>query len=107
MAIAKRCDRCGKYYEGGRKNQCKLIQGDKTFFLNSIRIGDWNAQTKNWNAMASGYDLCSDCMTEIAEVIFDDKYEDVSKIKMYRPDLNKIAKNEKEDPSNEEVSNNQ
>lgn len=108
MAVAKRCDRCGKFYEGGRKNQCKIIQEDETFYLNSIRIGDWNVLQKNWNAMASGYDICSECMQEIAEVIFDEKYEETSKIKMYKPDLNKIAKKtKKEEPNNEEVSDNQ
>ena len=92
MAVAKRCDRCGKYYEGRRSNQCKIIQDGEEFYINSIRIGDWNALTKQWNNLASGYDICSDCMTQIAEAIFDQKYEDTSKIRLYKPDHEKTKK---------------
>ena len=66
MAVAKRCDRCGKYYEGKRSNQCKIVQDGEDFYINSVRIGDWNALAKNWNNLASGYDICADCMKEIA-----------------------------------------
>ena len=92
MAVAKRCDRCGVYYEGKRSNQCKIVQDGEDFYINSIRIGDWNALAKNWNNLASGYDICSNCMKEIAETIFDPKYEDTSKIKLYKPDHEKTKK---------------
>ena len=92
MAVAKRCDRCGKYYEGRRSNQCKIIQDGEEFYINSVRIGDWNALTKQWNNLASGYDICSDCMKEIAEAIFDPKYDDTTKIRLYKPDHEKTKK---------------
>lgn len=92
MAVAKRCDRCGKYYEGKRSNQCKIIQDGDEFYINSVRIGDWNALVKNWNNLASGYDICSNCMAEIAAVIFDEKYADTSKIRLYKPDHEKTKK---------------
>lgn len=92
MAVAKRCDRCGKYYEGKRSNQCKIVQDGEDFYINSVRIGDWNALAKNWNNLASGYDICADCMKEIAEVIFDEKYADTSKIRLYKPDHEKTKK---------------
>lgn len=92
MAVAKRCDRCGKFYEGKRSNQCKIVQDGEDFYINSIRIGDWNALAKNWNNLASGYDICADCMKEIAEVIFDSKYDETSKIKLYKPDHEKTKK---------------
>ena len=92
MAVAKRCDRCGKYYEGKRSNQCKIVQDGEDFYINSVRIGDWNALAKNWNNLASGYDICADCMKEIAEVIFDEKYAETSKIRLYKPDHEKTKK---------------
>lgn len=92
MAVAKRCDRCGKYYEGRRANQCKIIQDGEEFYINSIRIGDWNALAKNWNNLASGYDICADCMRSIAEAIFDPKFDDTTKIKLYKPDHEKTKK---------------
>ena len=118
MAVAKRCDRCGKYYEGKRSNQCKIIQDGDEFYINSVRIGDWNALAKNWNNLASGYDICANCMTEIAAVIFDEKYEETSKIKLYKPDHEKTKKfiakkaavaaaNAEKEESNEAVEDNE
>ena len=85
------------------------------FYINSVRIGDWNALAKNWNNLASGYDICADCMKEIAEVIFDEKYAETSKIRLYKPDhektkkfIEKISKayGKKEEEKNEAVEDN-
>lgn len=60
MALAKRCDRCGKLYEHypvGNKseyNALKIIQRNK------------NGETINVNTV---YDLCPECMSEFMKFI--------------------------------------
>lgn len=66
MAVAKKCDRCGKYYEGTMDNSYKTEEG---FYVNSIRIGNWDARTKSWRSISSAYDLCKDCGREITECV--------------------------------------
>ena len=71
MAVAKRCDRCKKYYEARPDNvYMHENENGETFAVNSIRIGNWNQKTKSWNSLASAYDLCADCAREICEAVF-------------------------------------
>jgi hypothetical protein len=69
MAVAKKCDRCGKYYEGNIENTYSYEENGKTFYVDSIRLGKWNARTKSWDNIVSGYDLCRECGKEIAQVV--------------------------------------
>ena len=71
MAQAKRCDRCGKFYEGLPENQFSYEEDGKEYSVNSFRIGNWNPKTKQWESIVSGYDICKDCGREITQMIFD------------------------------------
>ena len=71
MAVAKRCDRCGKYYEALPENIYSYEEDGKEFSVNSFRIGNWNAKTKQWESIVSGYDLCKDCGKELIQCVFD------------------------------------
>lgn len=68
MAVAKRCDRCGVFFEGNRA--FKYNDGEQEFIVNSFRIGNWDQRKKIWKSIASGYDLCENCGREITDVIF-------------------------------------
>ena len=68
MAVAKRCDRCGVFYEGNRAY--KFNDGEQEFIVNSFRVGEWDQKRKVWKSIASGYDLCEKCGREITDVIF-------------------------------------
>ena len=70
MAVAKKCDRCGKYYEFTPDSQYKYDEEGTEFTVNSFRLGNWNAKTKAWDSIVSAYDLCRDCAQEITEAIF-------------------------------------
>lgn len=70
MAVAKKCDRCGKYYEGLPENTFSYEEDGKDFQVNSFRIGNWNAKARQWESIVSAYDLCKDCGREITEMIF-------------------------------------
>lgn len=70
MAVAKKCDRCGKYYEGTQENTFSYEENGKIFYVDSFRMGKWNAKTKGWDNIVSAYDLCKDCGSEIAHAIF-------------------------------------
>ena len=71
--IAKKCDRCGKFYEATRENvylhEQQNENGCEKFPINSVRIGFWDAHTRSWRYIASAYDLCPECAKEITEVI--------------------------------------
>ena len=71
MAQAKKCDRCGKYYEGLPENQYQYEEDGQIFAVNSFRIGNWNARTKQWDSIVSAYDLCRECGKEITQLVFD------------------------------------
>ena len=68
MAQAKKCDRCGRFFEGDRAY--KFNDGEQEFIVNSFRIGNWDQRKKVWKSIASGYDLCENCGREITDVIF-------------------------------------
>lgn len=63
MARAKRCDRCGVFYEGNVNYKYE------DFVVNSFRIGNWDQKHKVWRSIASGYDICERCGREITECI--------------------------------------
>lgn len=98
MAIAKKCDRCGVYYENSKDNTYKyeVTEPDpktgedvtQEFLINSIRIGNWNQKTKSWVSIGSAYDMCRHCAQEITECIFgkgDIKMRYVKKEKIQKP----------------------
>lgn len=59
--VAKRCDRCGKFYDGSEK-AFKFVDAEGVEHeINSFRIGDWDSKSKKWRSIASGYDLCYNC----------------------------------------------
>ena len=64
MAVAKRCDKCGKFYEGSPDRMFKTEDG---FYVNSIRLGHWDSRKKEWVSIASAYDLCKDCAQKLYE----------------------------------------
>ena len=66
MASFKKCDRCGKLYEGKAERMFKTPDG---MYVNSVRLGNWNQKTRRWNSLASGYDLCADCASKIYDVV--------------------------------------
>lgn len=68
MATAKKCDRCGRYYEGNR-NYVHTDENDVKHIINSFRIGNWDQKSKRWISIASGYDLCSKCGEDIFNFI--------------------------------------
>lgn len=61
MAVAKRCDRCGKFYDGAEKAFKFTDAEGVEHGINSFRIGDWDSKAKKWRSIASGYDLCYNC----------------------------------------------
>ena len=67
MAIAKKCDRCGRFFEGNVSY--KFNDGDDEFIVNSFRLGNWDQKKKVWRSIASGYDLCETCGREITDCI--------------------------------------
>lgn len=76
---AKKCDRCGKFYESTRENVHQHVQGEETFPVNSVRIGFWEQRHRCWRNIASAYDLCPECAKEITDVIMGGK----SQMKMH------------------------
>lgn len=72
MAVVKKCDRCGKFVDAGTgERQYKYEEDGKEYTVNSFRIGNWNAKTKQWDSIVSAYDLCYECGKEITEAVFD------------------------------------
>lgn len=71
MAVAKKCDGCGKYYEDLKDNHFIYEEEGQEFLVNSFRVGNWNARTKSWDSIASAYDLCKDCGKKVTQAIFD------------------------------------
>lgn len=67
MAIAKKCDRCGRFFEGNVSY--KYNDGENEFIVNSFRVGNWDQKKKIWRSIASGYDLCETCGREITDCI--------------------------------------
>lgn len=67
MAIAKKCDRCGRFFEGNVSY--KFNDGEDEFIVNSFRLGNWDQKKKIWRSIASGYDLCETCGREITDCI--------------------------------------
>lgn len=59
--VAKRCDRCGKFYDGSEKAFKFTDPEGVEHEINSFRIGDWDSKAKKWKSIASGYDLCYNC----------------------------------------------
>ena len=59
--VAKRCDRCGKFYDGSEKAFRFTDAESVEHEINSFRIGDWDSKSKKWRSIASGYDLCHNC----------------------------------------------
>lgn len=66
MAVAKKCDRCGKFYEATSERVFKTEDGVP---INSIRIGDWDQKSRSWNSIGSAYDLCDECGKIIYEAV--------------------------------------
>lgn len=72
MATIKRCDRCGKDLDlSNGPREYKYEEDGKEYIVNSIRIGNWNPKTKQWESIVSAYDLCPDCGEEVTRPIFD------------------------------------
>jgi hypothetical protein len=76
MATAKKCDRCGRYYEGNR-NYVYTDENDVKHIINSFRIGNWDQKNKRWISIASGYDLCSACGESIFNFIMSGEYNNI------------------------------
>ena len=77
MAFVRKCDRCGKFVDASaNERQYKYEEDGKEYIVNSFRIGNWNAKTKQWESIVSAYDLCYECGKEIAEAVFDVKHGD-------------------------------
>lgn len=96
MAVAKKCDRCGKFYEGTRDNTYKIVETDedgmtRDLYINSLRIGNWSTKRKSWISIASAYDLCYECGKEIADVIFDSGELKMRMVKRDRPVKETVA----------------
>lgn len=61
MANAKKCDRCGKFYENNKKHETSgRIHGSK---LTGISTTDTNTCSDKW------FDLCDDCLTDLFEFL--------------------------------------
>ncbi len=71
MAVAKRCDRCGKFYEATPENLYSYEENGEKFCVDSIRLGKWNAKSKGWDNIISAYDLCKECAGEITRAVFE------------------------------------
>ena len=67
MAQAKKCDRCGVFFEGNQSY--KYNDGEQEFIVNSFRVGNWDQRRKCWRSIASGYDLCPKCGQAVVDVI--------------------------------------
>ena len=67
MAVAKKCDRCGKFYEyyAGRNTEFK--NSEKT---NAILFLDYDTKGGYW--VNKSYDLCIDCMRKLIKFIKND-----------------------------------
>ena len=94
MAVVKRCDVCGKYYEASRDAHFKYDEEDENgvshdFIVNSFRLGNWDPKNKCWRSIVSAYDVCKDCGREITQAILNCNNGDnnlVSRIKVpYKP----------------------
>lgn len=92
MAVAKKCDRCGKYYEGTMDRMFKTEEG---FYVNSIRLGHWDNHKKEWVSIASAYDLCKDC----AQKLYEDLCGGDSAVQMRKKNTFKKPDTAKEDIS--------
>lgn len=71
MAVAKKCDVCGKFYEDLKENHFSYEEDGENYMVNSFRLGNWNARTKSWESIVSAYDICKDCGKKITQAIFD------------------------------------
>ena len=71
MAVAKKCDLCGTYYEGLQENNFNYEENGENFIINSFRLGNWNAKTKSWESIISGYDLCKKCGKKFTDLVFE------------------------------------
>jgi len=71
MAVAKKCDLCNTYYEALPENSYKYEEDGEEYIVNSFRLGNWNAKTKSWDSIVSGYDLCRKCGKAFTELIFE------------------------------------
>lgn len=72
MATVKRCDRCGAFLDlTNGPREYKYEEDGKTYSVNSIRLGNWNPKTKQWESIVSAYDLCPSCGEEVTKAIFD------------------------------------
>ena len=85
MAIAKKCDLCGVFYEG---RDDRVFTSPEGFKINSIRIGEWDNKNKEWVGIASAYDICEKCGSKLYEMICG---AEVSSVKM-RANKNRKAK---------------
>lgn len=65
MAIAKKCDRCGKYYEPYRDNGKHNINND----VNGIAFVHIKLNDGYSGIPADGHDLCRDCLDKVIEFI--------------------------------------
>lgn len=66
MAVAKKCDRCGKFYEG---TQDRLFKTPEGFPVNAVRLGYWDNKKKEWTHIASAYDLCNECGSKLYDAV--------------------------------------
>lgn len=64
MANAKKCDRCGKYYD----NNETYINGWRTTGLETI--------SNSSGGFGGRYDLCDDCLKEFIEVFMKGEKDD-------------------------------
>lgn len=66
MAIAKKCDLCGVFYEGRAD---RVFTSPEGFKINSIRIGEWDNKNKEWVGIASAYDICEKCGSKLYDMV--------------------------------------
>ena len=59
MAAAKKCDRCGKYYD--KNEQYKTSTGGCKSVLDGVAFTEKNG------SVTDAYDLCDDCITLLKE----------------------------------------
>lgn len=109
MAIAKKCDRCGKFYEATKESTYQFNQvsqeaemPNEEFPVNSIRIGYWDARKKEWRNIASAYDLCKDCAGKICDVIFNGDSQMVMRKKV-NPKAGRYSWNKSEEKTDVEA----
>lgn len=90
MAVAKRCDRCGKFYDGSEKAFKFTDPEGVEHEINSFRIGDWDSKAKKWRSIASGYDLCYNCGSALFDFMTSGENNKVKfKKTVYRSDQKK------------------